>query len=78
MEAHILALGQTRKVPNPPALAGEKLSLYPRGHSFRSDHTGMNVFRFVERAHTEQFCDRLGGEFIDPKYRTKWPGCSAP
>jgi hypothetical protein len=32
----------------------------------------MLVFGFAERAHTEQFQDRFGGEFVDPRDR-KWP-----
>jgi hypothetical protein len=27
----------------------------------------MNVFCFAERAHAEQFRERFGGEFIDPR-----------
>jgi hypothetical protein len=34
----------------------------------------VNVFCFAERAHAEQFRERFGGEFIDPKDRPKWPG----
>jgi hypothetical protein len=34
----------------------------------------MNVFCFAERSHAEQFHQRFGGEFIDPKSRPKWPG----
>ena len=52
----------------------EGLSLCPRGHSFRRDDTDMIVFCFAERAHAEQFQERFGGEFIDPKPRPKWPG----
>jgi hypothetical protein len=50
------------------------LSLCPRGHSFYRDGTDMNVFCFAERAHAEQFRERFGGEFLDPKSRPKWPG----
>jgi hypothetical protein len=42
--------------------------------SFRRDDTDMLVFCFAERVHAEQFRDRFGGEFIDPKDRPKWPG----
>jgi hypothetical protein len=52
----------------------EGLSLCPRGHSFRRDCTDMNVFCFADRAHAEQFRERFGGEFIDPRTRPKWPG----
>ena len=31
----------------------------------------VNVFCFAERAHAEQFRERFGGEFIDPKDRPK-------
>jgi hypothetical protein len=31
----------------------------------------MNIFCFAEREHAEQFRDRFGGEFIDPKDRRK-------
>ena len=70
-------------------LFSEDLSLCPRGHSFYrsarkpgcndafdggSDGMDMNVFCFAERAHAEQFRERFGGEFIDPKDRPKWPG----
>ena len=34
----------------------------------------MNVFCFAEREHAEQFRERFGGEFIDPKNLPKWPG----
>ena len=50
------------------------LSLCDRGHSFYRDGMDMNVFCFAERAHAEQFRERFGGEFIDPKDRPKWPG----
>ena len=52
----------------------EGLSLCPRTHSYRQNDTDMLVFRFANRAHAEQFRDRFGGEFIDPKSRPKWPG----
>ena len=52
----------------------ERLSLCPRGHTFRRDDIDMNVFCFAERAHAEQFREHFGGEFIDPKDRPKWPG----
>ena len=51
----------------------EGLSLGPRGHSFYRDGTDMNVF-CTEWEHAEQFRERFGGEFIDPKIRPKWPG----
>jgi hypothetical protein len=51
----------------------EGLSLCTRGHSFRRDDIDMTVFCFAERAHAEQFKERFGGEFIDPKSRPKWP-----
>ena len=52
----------------------QDLTLCPRGHSFYRDGTDMNVFCFAEREHAEQFRERFGGEFIDPKIRPKWPG----
>jgi hypothetical protein len=52
----------------------EGLSLCPRTHSFRRDDTDVIVFCFAERAHAAVFCDRFGGETIDPKDRPKWPG----
>jgi hypothetical protein len=52
----------------------EGLTLCPRGHSFYRDGTDMNVFCFAERENAEQFRERFGGEFIDPKDRPKWPG----
>jgi hypothetical protein len=52
----------------------DDLSLCPRGHSFYRDGVDINVFCFAERAHAEQFRDRFGGEFIDPKFRPKWLG----
>jgi hypothetical protein len=55
-------------------LCCEGLSLCDRGHSFYRDSTDMNIFCFAERAHAEQFRERFGGEFIDPKDRPKWPG----
>jgi hypothetical protein len=52
----------------------QRLSPCVRGHSFRRDDIDMNVFCFAQRAHAEQFRDRFGGEFIDPKHRPKSPG----
>ena len=52
----------------------EDLSLCPRTHSFRRDDADMLVFCFADRAHAEQFQQRFGGDFIDPKSRPKWPG----
>jgi hypothetical protein len=52
----------------------EGLSLCPRGHTFRRDDIDMTVFCFAERGHADQFQNRFGGEFIDPKSRPKWPG----
>jgi hypothetical protein len=52
----------------------EGLSLCDCGHSFYRDGMDMNVFRFAQRAHAEQFRERFGDEFIDPKDRPKWPG----
>ena len=52
----------------------EGLSLCPRTHSFRRDDTDILVFCFADRAHAEQFRERFGGEFINPKSRPKWPG----
>ena len=52
----------------------EGLSLCDRGHTFYSDGTDFNVFCFAGREDAEQFRDRFGGEFIDPKDRPKWPG----
>ena len=51
----------------------ENLSLCPRGHSYYRDGMDMNVFCFAERAHAEQFRERFGGEFMDPRDRPKWP-----
>jgi hypothetical protein len=52
----------------------EGLSLCVRGHFFYREGRGFNVFCFAERAHAEQFRQRFGGEFIDPKNRPRWPG----
>jgi hypothetical protein len=52
----------------------EGLSQCPRGHSFYRHGTDMNIFCFAEREHAEQFRERFGGEFMDPKDRPKWPG----
>jgi hypothetical protein len=41
--------------------------------TYRRDDADMLVFCFAEREHAEQFRDRLGGEFIRPKDRPKWP-----
>ena len=35
--------------------------------------TDMTVFCFADRTHAEQFQDRFGGEFMDPKDRPRWP-----
>ena len=50
------------------------LSLCSRGHSFRRDDLDFVVFCFGERADSELFQARFGGEFVDPKTRPKWPG----
>jgi hypothetical protein len=34
----------------------------------------MRVFCFAQRSFAEQFRDRFGGGFIDPKDGPKWPG----
>ena len=52
----------------------EGLSLCDRGHSFYRNGMDMNVFCFAVREHAEQFRERFGGEFIDPRDRPKWPG----
>ena len=57
---------------HPPLLRGTvamraRTFLPPRRHDF-------DVFCFAERAYAEQFRERFGGEFIDPKDRPKWPG----
>ena len=49
------------------------LSLCDRGHSFRRDDVDMEVFCFSVREHAEQFRNRFGGEFLDPKDRPRWP-----
>jgi len=50
------------------------LSLCTRTYSFRRDAHDMIVFCFTERVHAEQFRDRFGGVFLEPKDRPKWPG----
>ena len=52
----------------------EGLSLCPRTHSFRRNDADMLVFCFAKRSDAEQFQERFGGDFIDPKNRPKWPG----
>jgi len=52
----------------------EHLSLCPCTHSFRRDDADVLVFCFADQSHAEQFRDRFGGEFIDPKCRPKWAG----
>jgi hypothetical protein len=52
----------------------EGLSLRPRGYTFRRDDIDMTVFCFADHAHADQFQNRFGGEFIDPKNRPKRPG----
>jgi hypothetical protein len=49
----------------------ERLSVCVRGHSFRRDDIDMIIFCFAQRTHAEEFRDRFGGEFIDPKLRPK-------
>jgi len=51
-----------------------RLSLCTRTHSFRHDDYDVIVFCFAERAHAEQFRAQFGGDFLDPKDRSKWPG----
>jgi hypothetical protein len=53
---------------------GEGLSLCTRRHSYRHNDVDMTVFCFAKREHAEQFRDRFGGDFLDPKDRPKWPG----
>ena len=52
----------------------EGLSLCPRGHFFYRDGVGFSVFCFAQKEHAEQFQARVGGEFIEPKDRPRWPG----
>ena len=50
------------------------LSLCPRGHWFYRDGHDFKVFCFADPEHARQFCERFGGEVMDPKTRPKWPG----
>jgi len=43
------------------------LSLCPRGHYFRRDDAGYNVFCFATKEHAEMFRDKFGGEWVEPK-----------
>ena len=43
------------------------LSLCPRGHYFRRDDVGYNVFCFATKEHAEMFRDKFGGEWVEPK-----------
>jgi hypothetical protein len=69
---------EARRWQNYPSLhnfiTSEKLSHCPRGHFFYRHGVGFNVFCFSEREHAERFLKQLGGEFIDPKDRSRWPG----
>jgi hypothetical protein len=56
---------------------GEGLSLCPRTHSLRRGDQDMLVFRFAQRQHAEQFCERFDAEFIEPKSRHAWPDAPA-
>ena len=51
-----------------PAVAGCKTLVKPCAN------LEMSRFCIAEREHAEQFRERFGGEFIDPKNRPKWPG----
>jgi hypothetical protein len=67
-------MGSTKLLPLTIRLFCEGLSLCDRGYTFYSDGTDFNFFCFARREDAEQFRDRFGGEFIDPKDRPKWPG----
>ena len=41
------------------------LSLCPRGHYFRRDDIGYNVFCFAEKAHAEMFREKFGGDVVE-------------
>ena len=58
---------------HPPLLRGSVAVPAP---FFRARHDIL-VFCFAERAHAEQFRDRFGGEFIDPKYPAEVAGHEA-
>ena len=45
------------------------LSLCRRGHYFRRDDIGFNVFCFAEKDHAEMFCAKFGGQIVDAKKR---------
>jgi hypothetical protein len=49
----------------------DPLSLYPRTHSLRRDDQEMIVFSFAQLQDAEQFSNRFGGEFLNPKDRPK-------
>ena len=48
-------------------IAGESLSLCPRGHTFYHGARDYHVFCFAEREQAERFQQQFGGELIDPK-----------
>ena len=43
------------------------LSLCPRGHYFRRDDVGYNVFCFATKEHAEMFRDKFCGERVEPR-----------
>jgi hypothetical protein len=43
------------------------LSLCARGHYFRRDDIGYNVFCFAEKAHAKIFREKFGGDMVEPK-----------
>ena len=49
------------------------LSLCPRGHYFRREDVGYNVFCFATKEHAEIFCEKFGGESVEPKKRALEP-----
>lgn len=49
----------------------EGLTLCPRRHSFYREREDFIVYCFAVRDHAEQFRDKFGGEFYDPKTRPK-------
>lgn len=51
-----------------------KLSLAPRGHTFRRDDRDWIVYCFADAADAETFHQEFGGERMTPKTRPKWPG----
>lgn len=50
----------------------DRLSVCPRGHSFRRDDVDWVVLCFANEEDARLFASRFGGEMMGPKTRPRW------